>query len=252
MENTMKALSAGKRVIAVVAPTAFSGAFQTDMTKKAVAALYKIGFSKVLDMRFGIAARARAEGDIFVERLLENQNLPMLLPDNQKSEQFCLEEFPQFAANITTSAHAESLMAKIEKVVGENVYVVSVVGEKREGIPLPDGVDAVLDRKELLHLMQKYGYENLENLEDASFAPMYGTPVKITGERMEEVLHAACGLYDVTAEKEERTEYKAMKDGRHLNAVTVYGYEAAHGVLESVQDGTAKFDIIEIMENPKA
>lgn len=252
-----QALSEKKRVIAVLAPGVgaalgelFGMPFGENVTKKAIAALYRMGFSKVLDKRFGTGARARADGELFVAHLAANKKMPMLLPCSHSAESFCKNFFPRLAENMTTTATAESLMGKIEKVVGDDAFVVSIEPCVAGKAGMADGVDAVLTTRELGAMMKENGILSLDLLEDALSAPMYGEPTETAGERIEVVLHAACGLWDKGEETPYTKTYTARKDGRHIKAVTVYGLRAAREILKAVEAGTEQYDIIEIMACP--
>ncbi len=252
-----QALSSDKRVVAIVSPAVIEGVaayYKEDsvdtVTGKLASVLFQMGFDRVLDQRVGTAACARAEGDLFVERIKADQPLPMLLPCSSHARRFCVDFFPQLAAHLSTAVGAASLMGNIEKVVAENVFVVSIEPCTAEKTICPSGIDAVLTTREIISMMLESGFSQLSSVQPAAFTPMLGEKTMTDGDRLYDVLHAACGLVDKGEATDARIAYETQKDGKKIKAVTVFGLEEAKRILTDVQNGNHSYTIIEICSCP--
>jgi NADH-quinone oxidoreductase subunit G len=293
VDNTRKVWEAlhkpGKVVIAQTAPAIrvalgeeFGMEPGTRVTGKMVAALRRLGFTKVMDTDFAADLTIMEEASELVHRLRHNGRLPILTSCCPAWVKFIEHQFPELLDIPSTcksphemfGAVAKTYLAERMGVKAQDIVVVSVMpclAKKYEaarpeltGAGSPD-VDYVISTRELARMIREAGI-NFTMLSDEEFDHPMGTSTGAsvifgtTGGVIEAALRTAYEwltgtvLEDVDFHQlrgfDGIREGSVMINGEEIKIAIAHGLGNARRLLESIRDGKAFYHAIEIMACP--
>lgn len=244
---------------------------------KIVAALRRIGFDEVYDTTLGADLTVLEEAEEFLQRLEDNENLPLITSCCPGWIQYCEKKHPEFLPNVSTCRSPMQMFASILKDQSQkasrrmfHVAVMPCTAKKFEasrdeftmnGTP---NVDAVITTQELIRMIKEAGiiFDELEpEAIDMPFGTISGAGVifGVTGGVTEAVLRyvsanksrpALLSLANVGQRGMEGIKEFDLPYGETtLHIAVVSGLNNAETVLQRVKAGE-KFDFIEIMACP--
>lgn len=244
---------------------------------KIVAALRRIGFDEVYDTTLGADLTVLEEAEEFLQRIEDNENLPLITSCCPGWIQYCEKKHPEFLPNVSTCRSPMQMFASILKDQSQkasrkmfHVAVMPCTAKKFEaardeftmnGAP---NVDAVITTQELIRMIKEAGiiFDELEpEAIDMPFGTISGAGVifGVTGGVTEAVLRyvsanksrpALLSLANVGQRGMEGIKEFALPYGdTTLHIAVVSGLNNAETVLQRVKAGE-KFDFIEIMACP--
>lgn len=276
-----------KFVVVQVAPAVrvalgeeFGYARGTSVTGKMVGALRALGFDKVFDTNFAADLTIMEESNELVERLVKNENLPLITSCCPGWIKFIEEYYPELL-NLPSScksphemfgAVVKSYYAEKMGIDPKNIVVVSVMpctAKKKEAKRAElsntyPNVDYVITTREVCNMIKEAGidFDSVENSlfdsplgESTGSADIFGT----SGGVMEAALRNAvytlegkCTDVDFKALRgiEGIKEAKLVVGGKELNIAVTSGLANARTLLEEIKRGTSKYQAIEIMACP--
>jgi len=252
------------------------------VTGKLVAGLRRLGFSAVFDTTFGADLTIVEEGKEIMERLEKNENLPILTSCCPGWINFLNCHFPKLRYMVSTckspqqmtGAMVKTYYAKKMGIDPRDIVVVSVmpcIAKKYESA-LPSeqtygirDVDLVLTTRELAKMF-KEGSVDLRHMPEEEFdSPLgqstgagviFGSTGGVLEAALRTVYEKATGkeLTDVnfTSIRGLQASREASIDlnGRTVRVVAVSGLGNTRKILEKIESGEEKYDVIEIMACP--
>ena len=278
-----------KTVIVQVAPAVrvaigeeFGMAPGTVVTGKMVAGLRRLGFNAVFDTTFGADLTVIEESKEIMNRLEKNENLPILTSCCPGWINFVTHHFPSLSYMPSTCKSPQQMTGAIIKtyyaqkmdIDPKSIVVVSVMPciAKKYEAALPSeetygirDVDYVITTRELAKML-KEGSVDLRHMPEEDFdnplgessgagvifggtggvleAALRTVYEKMTGKELEDVnFMGVRGLEGIR-------EASVDVNGRTVRVAAVTGLGNARKVLEKIESGEAKYDIIEIMACP--
>ncbi len=278
LDNVYKALKAGKYVIAMIAP-AIRSAIQEEFSLgddyvtagRLVAILKMIGFRKVFDVSFAADLVAYEEAHEFIERIEKNERLPQFTSCCPGWVKFAEQFYPEYLPHLSSvKSPQEALGTVIKKyyakeigVKPEEIYLVSIMPctakkfeaerEEHSGI-----VDTVLTTRELALLIKSTGID-IKNVEPLPFDRPYGLSSQggISFGKVGGVLGSVVNVIEskgivksVTQEQLEKfisMTTVELNNGRKIYGIAVSGLGNTRKVIEKINNGELKADIVEIM-----
>ena len=254
----------------------------TNVTGKMVTALKRLGFDKIFDTNTAADFTIMEEAHEFVERFIENDNLPMMTSCCPGWIKYIEMNYSEMLPHLSSckSPHEmlgsliKSYYAKRENIEPEKIYVVSVmpcIAKKYENQRkelsnngLQD-VDCVITTRELARMI-KYANIRFDNLEDSEFdnplgdstgaAAIFGT----TGGVMEAALRTAQDT--LTGKDLKKIDFKEIRgekgikkatvniNGTDIKVVVASGLGNAQKIMEEIKSGKADYQFVEIMACP--
>ena len=254
----------------------------TNVKGKMVTALRKMGFDKVFDTNTGADFTIMEEANEFVERLTNNEELPMITSCSPGWIRFIEMNYPELLGHLSScksphqmfGAILKSYYAEKAKVDPKKMYVVSVIPcvakkfersrEEMKNDEL-DNVDAVITTRELARMIKQANIDFV-NLEETEFddpmgeATGAGAIFGTTGGVMEAALRTA--YETVTGKELENVEFKDVRgetgikkatinlEGKEIKVVVAHGLGNARKVLDEIKEGKADYQFVEIMACP--
>ena len=254
----------------------------TNVTGKMVTALKRLGFNKVFDTNTGADFTIMEEANEFIERIKENDNLPMITSCSPGWVKYIEMNYPELLPHLSTcksphqmfGALIKTYFAKKEGISPEKIYMVSVmpcIAKKfeRQRIEMKnDGlydVDNVITTRELSRMIKQANIE-FEKLEDSTFdspmgeatgaAAIFGT----TGGVMEAALRTAQDV--LTGKDLPKIEFEQVRGGdgikratvniagKDMKVVAASGLANAQKIMEEIKNGKADYQFVEIMACP--
>lgn len=258
----------------------------TPVTGKMVTALRRLGFEKVFDTDFAADLTIMEEATEFLGRYKSGENLPILtsccpgwvnffehfFPELLNIPSSCKSPHEMFAA-ITKTYLADKLSLDPKDIV--LVSIMPCVAKKyeaaraelsRNGI---NDVDYVLTTRELAAMIKEAGI-NFTALEDSDFdnplgestgaAVIFGTTGGVIEATVKTTYHAITGgdLAGDAVEFHDLRGFDGIKEAfidipgleKPLHIGVAHGLGNTRALLESIRDGKAEFDAIEIMACP--
>lgn len=278
-----------KKVVAQIAPAVrvaigeeFGIPPGEDTLKLMVAALKLIGFDKVFDTNFAADLTIMEEATEFVERFKAQKDLPLLTSCCPAWVRLVEQKFPKFMNNLSTCRSPQQMFGSMVKnffakeygVDPKDMCVVSIMPctakkaeAAREEFTTGDvrDVDIVLTTQELISMIKQacIDFRKLRPMEmDAPFGVFSGAGVifgasggvaeaavrtahtLITGEPLKDLnIDQARGLKTL---KELNLKIKDIE----VKVAVVNTLGEADRLLQAVQDGKVKYDMIEVMACP--
>ena len=254
----------------------------TNVKGKMVTALRKMGFDKVFDTNTGADLTIMEEANEFVERLTNNDVIPMITSCSPGWIKFIEMNYPELLGHLSTcksphemfGAILKTYYAEKAKVNPEKMYVVSVMPcvakkfersrkeMKNNGL---NNVDAVITTRELARMIKQANIDFV-NLEETEFddpmgeATGAGAIFGTTGGVMEAALRTA--YETVTGKELAKVEFEEVRgetgikkasidlNGKEIKVVVAHGLGNARKVLDEIKEGKADYQFVEIMACP--
>ncbi len=254
----------------------------TPVTGKMAAALRRLGFDRTFDTDTGADLTIMEEGSELLQRIKNGGKLPMITSCSPGWIKFCEHNFPDFLDNLSScksphqmfgaiikSYYAEQNGIDPEKIV--NVSVMPCVAKKfesgreeMEAGGLRD-VDIVISTRELARMIKQAGIKFAE-LPDEKFdnpfeeATGAGVIFGATGGVMEAALRTVAEV--VTGEELKSIDFEQVRGTEGIKTAVVpvgdlnvrvaiaHGLGNARALLDSIRNGEAEYDFIEIMACP--
>ncbi len=278
-----------KTVVAQIAPAVrvalgemFGMKIGSVVTGQIVAALKRLGFDKVYDTSFAADMTVLEEAEEFIARKTKGENLPLFTSCCPAWVKFAEQYYPELLPNLSTckspqqmfGAVAKDMLPKTLKKNREDIVVVSIMpctAKKFEALRpefTHDGiadVDIVITTQELGLMIQEAGlkFDNLspESLDlPMGFKTGAGVIFGASGGVSEAVLRYASerltgesvdnyDFEEVRGEEGIRTAHVKFGDVE-LKLAIVHGLANAKIIAEEVKNGTADYDLIEVMACP--
>ncbi|MDK2822746.1 MAG: NADP-reducing hydrogenase subunit HndD [Clostridia bacterium] len=254
----------------------------TSVTGKMVAALRRLGFTKIFDTDFTADLTIMEEGHELLARIKNSGKLPLITSCSPGWIKYCEHHFPELLENLSTCKSpqqmfgtlAKTYYAEIEGIDPAKIFSVSVMPctAKKFEADRPEmndsgyqDVDAVLTVRELARMIKQAGID-FNNLPDEKFdLPMgmatgAGLIFGATGGVMEAALRT---VYEVvTGETLSKLDFEEVRglegikeakvdlNGTEVKVAVAHGLANAKKIMEKVKDGTADYHFIEIMACP--
>lgn len=254
----------------------------TPVTGKMAAALRRLGFDKTFDTDTGADLTIMEEGNELLQRIKNGGKLPLITSCSPGWIKFCEHNFPDFLDNLSScksphqmfgailkSYYAEKNGIDPEKIV--NVSVMPCVAKKfesgreeMENQGLRD-VDVVISTRELARMIKQAGIK-FADLPDEKFdnpfeeATGAGVIFGATGGVMEAALRTVAEV--VTGQELEAIEFDQVRGTEGIKTAVVpvgdlnvrvavaHGLGNARALLNSIRNGEAEYDFVEIMACP--
>lgn len=250
------------------------------------AALRRIGFDKVFDTNFSADLTIMEEASEFIERLKSGQNLPLFTSCCQAWVKYIEQSHPEFIPNLSTCKSPQSMLSPVlkellpkyyesEGFTKDNVVVVSImpctakkVECRRKQLETEGVADTnfVLTTQELGRMIKEAGidFNNLQpEAEDNPFGAYSGAGT-IFGASGGVAEAAARTAYEfVTGEELKDVNIKKMRGvsnrsrtveldlkGTKVVVRVVSTLVEAEKALKEVKEGTANFQMLEVMACP--
>jgi NADH-quinone oxidoreductase subunit G len=279
----------GKTVVVQVAPAiraAIGEEFGMEpgvpIPGKLAAGLRRLGFDAVFDTTFGADLTIVEEAKEILERLESGENLPILTSCCPGWINFLEFQFPDLKGIASTCKSPQQMVGTMAKsyyaerigVQPEDVVVVSVMPciakkyeaarpeHRTEGGP---DVDYVITTRELSKMLKEAGID-LRFMDDEPFDDPLGESTGAgvifgaTGGVLEAALRT---LYEEVNRRElEDVDFTAVRgmegvkeatvpiNGKTVRVAAASGLGNARRILENIERGTSKYDVIEIMACP--
>lgn len=252
------------------------------VTGKMAAALRRLGFDRVLDTNTGADFTIMEEGTEFINRLMNNENLPLITSCSPGWVKFLEHNFPDLIPNLSSAkspmsmygALIKSYYAKEQGIDPEKIFVVGVMPctAKKFECERPelgeDGhkdVDAVITTIELAKMIKKAGIM-FDKLPEESFDEPFGeatgaaTIFGTTGGVMEAAVRTVSEILEGKAidkiEYEEVRGNETIKEaeleiaGKKVKIAVVSGLGNARRLMEKVRNKEVDYQFIEVMACP--
>lgn len=286
----MKAIKdPNKHVVAQIAPSIRASIGEefgiepgTLVTGKIVTALRKLGFDRVFDTNFGADLTIVEEANEFVQRFLNNDNLPQITSCSPGWVKFIEHFYPELLPHLSSCKSPHMMFGAIAKtyypkkfnINAKDLFVVSIMPctAKKFEAKRPEmkssgyrDVDAVLTTRETARLLKQNNID-LKNLPDEDFdhplgeSTGAGAMFGATGGVMEAALRTA---YDVaTGNQVEKFEFDQIRGldrikegtmeikGKKIRFAVAHGLINARALLEEIKKDRKKYQFIEIMACP--
>jgi len=252
------------------------------VTGKLVAGLRRLGFNAVFDTTFGADLTIVEEAKEVIDRIEKNENLPILTSCCPGWINFLEHQFPKLKYIASTCKSPQQMTGAIIKtyyaqkmgIDPKDIVVVSVMPciAKKYEAALPSeetygirDVDIVLTTRELAKML-KEGSVDLRHIQEEEFDNPLGVSTgagiifggtggvleaalrtvyeKSTGRELEDVNFTEVRGISGTKEAE------VTVGDRVVRVAAVSGLGNARKILEKIQNGTGKYDVIEIMACP--
>ncbi|MBR4500379.1 MAG: [Clostridia bacterium] len=286
IEAVDKLLAAGKHVVIQPAPAVraalgeeFGIPMGTSVTGKMVAAMRRLGFSKVFDVDFSADLTILEEGTELVQRLTSGGVLPMITSCSPGWIKYCETYNQDFIPNLSScksphemgGAIIKSYYAEKAGIDPKDIAVVSVMpctakkfeaGRDELSNNGMQNVDEVITTRELARMIRRAGID-FNSLPDEDFDSILGESTGAgvifgaTGGVMEAALRFA---YEVVTKKElKEVEFHEVRglegvkeaeidlNGTKLHVAVAHGTGNAQKLLDSVRSGEKKYEFIEVM-----
>lgn len=247
-------------------------------TKKIVAALKMLHFTKVFDTNFSADLTIMEETEELIERITEGKNLPMFTSCCPAWVRTMELDYPEYTNHLSSckspqemfGAISKEYLPKVLKIDKESLVVVSIMpciakkfeAEREE---MKGEVDVVLTTRELAKLIRETGIDIL-NIKEEDFdnplgvASGAGMLFGASGGVMEAALRTA--YEKLTGEElkdivfEEIRGLKGIKEGKikikdkEYKIVAASSLKNAKQIMEDLKAGKCEYDFIEIMACP--
>ncbi|MDX9887751.1 MAG: [FeFe] hydrogenase, group A [Anaerovoracaceae bacterium] len=250
----------------------------TTKTGQIVTALRMMGFDKVFDTSFTADLTVIEEGNEFLRRYQENQNLPQFTSCCPAWVKFAEQYYPDLLENLSSCRSPQQMFGSLCKeqltemmnIPREDLVVVSIMPctakkfeAKRPEFSVEDNpdVDYVLTTRELSLMIKEQGIR-FNQLEPGSFDLPFGFKTGagvifgVSGGVSEAVLRYAASQLGASAAALDTTLLRSL-DGlqeveisladTRLKLAVVSGLANARKLLDEIRKGTAHYDLVEVM-----
>ena len=287
IEKVDAAIAAGKHVVVQTAPAVraalgeeFGMPVGTPVTGKMVAALKRLGFSKVYDTNFGADLTIMEEGTELLGRIKNGGVLPMITSCSPGWINYAEYNYADLLPHVSSCKSPHQMQGAIIKsyyaqqrgIDPKDIFTVSIMPctakkfEKERPVMEVDGlrdVDAVLTTRELARMIKRAGilFTRLpdEDFDQDLMGDYTGAAVifGVTGGVMEAALRTV--YFVLTGKESEPIEFKAVRgleglreasidiNGTTVNVAIANGMKNAKILLDEIREGKSKYTFIEIM-----
>ena len=254
----------------------------TAVTGKMVSAIKGLGVDYVFDTDTAADLTIMEEGTELIERIKNGGKLPLITSCSPGWVKFCEHNFPDFIDNLSScksphqmfGAILKSYWAEKQGIDPKNIVNVSVMpcvakkfecGREEMEVDGNRDVDIVISTRELARMIKTAGIE-FDALSDVKFdvpfeeATGAGVIFGATGGVMEAALRTVADV--LTGEDSDKIEYhevrgiEGIKEANvkigdlEVKAAVAHGLGNARKLLNSIREGKANYDFIEIMACP--
>ncbi|MBP2649952.1 MAG: hydrogenase, Fe-only [Firmicutes bacterium] len=249
---------------------------------KMAAALRRLGFDRIYDTNFAADLTIMEEGSELIKRLTEGGTLPMFTSCCPAWVKFIEDKYPELVGHLSSCKSPQQMAGAIFKtygagldgVAGENIYSVAIMpctcksfeaGRQEMKASGYQDVDAVLTTRELGYLIKEAGIDFAGLPEEEFDKPLgiysgAGNIFGVTGGVMEAAIRSAYEMVsgkpldsiNVTSVRGEIGVRRTIIDAGEfqLKTVVVSGLKNVLSLLETVKQGNAEFDFMEVMTCP--
>lgn len=215
----------------------FDMSIGTNVTKKMVAALKRMGFDKVFDTDTAADFTIMEEGTELIERIKNNGTLPMITSCSPGWVKYAETNYPELLDNLSTcksphmmfGALIKSYYAEKNNIDPKKIFVVSVmpcVAKKfeRQRQEMIEDVDAVITTRELAKMIKQANIE-FTKLPDEDFDDPMGSATGAgvifgtTGGVMEAALRTVAEV--LTGKELEKIEFSSVRGEKGIKKATV-------------------------------
>ncbi|WP_010251944.1 NADH-dependent [FeFe] hydrogenase, group A6 [Acetivibrio cellulolyticus] len=252
------------------------------VTSNMVAALRRLGFSKVFDTDTAADLTIMEEGTEVINRIKNGGKLPVITSCSPGWIKFCEHNYPEFLENLSTcksphemfGAVLKSYYAQKEGIDPAKVFVVSIMPctAKKFEAARPElaatgyaDVDVVLTTRELARMIKEAGIDFTNVSEEHFDDPMgdasgAGVIFGATGGVMEAALRTVAEV--LSGQSIENVEYEQVRGVEGikeasvkvgdltLKAAVAHGLGNARKLLDKIKAGEADYHFVEIMACP--
>ena len=254
----------------------------TPVTGKMVAALRRLGFSKVFDTDTGADLTIMEEGTEVIDRITNGGKLPVITSCSPGWVKFCEHNYPEFLDNLSSAksphemfgAVIKTYYAEKEGIDPKNIVNVSIMPctakkfeagrEELSHNGLQD-VDIVLTTRELARMIKEAGID-FAKLPDEEFENPFGAATGAgvifgaTGGVMEAALRTVAEV--LSGESVPEDSYSIVRGtdgikraeveiaGKKIRAAVAHGLGNARKLLDAIKAGEETYDFVEIMACP--
>lgn len=254
----------------------------TPVTGKMVAALRRLGFSKVFDTDTGADLTIMEEGTEVIDRITNGGKLPVITSCSPGWVKFCEHNYPEFLDNLSSAKSPHEMFGAVIKTYYAekegidpksivNVSIMPCTAKKFEAAreELSNGelrdVDIVLTTRELARMIKQAGIE-FTKLPDEEFENPFGAATGAgvifgaTGGVMEAALRTVAEV--LSGESVPEDSYSVVRGtdgikraeveiaGKKIKAAVAHGLGNARKLLDAIKAGEETYDFIEIMACP--
>jgi NADH-quinone oxidoreductase subunit G len=292
VKEVWKALSdKNKKVIVAIAPAvraAIGEVFGLDKENgtvsagKIVTALKTMGFYKVFDVSFTADMTIVEEANEFLERIKEDNNIPLFTSCCPAWVKFVEQYYPEFIKNLSScrspqgmyGAVAKRIMPNVLDVNKQDLIVVSIMPctakkyEARRKELANNGeidIDYVLTTQELAMMIEESGLR-FQDLDAYAFdmplgfktgaGVIFGCSGGVTEAVLRNVASSVIGGYDESEQFSFVRGDGAIREtkinllGKELKIAIVYGLKNARQILRELKTEKRKYDFVEVMACP--
>lgn len=254
----------------------------TNVTGQLVTGLKRLGFDKVFDTNFAADLTIMEEGTELVNRIKNNKKLPMFTSCCPGWIKYIEQNRPEMLEHISSCKSPHEMLGAITKTYyakkmgldPKDIFVVSImpctVKKFESDRPelsevLMQDVDAVLTTRELVRYFKMAGIDFSDLPEDKFDNPLgestgaaviFGTSGGVMEAALRTAYHILTGNELEKLEFEDIRGLKGIKetsvkiDSMELHIAVVNGIGNVGPVLDEIQNGTSKYDFIEVMACP--
>lgn len=277
-----------KKVVFFTAPSiratigeSFGMPIGTNAEGKMVAAIRRLGADNVFNMDVTADLTIMEEANELIERITNNETLPMFTSCCPGWVKFCEHYYPDFLPHLSTCKSPQQMFGAVLKsyycqkngIDPKDLFVVSVIPCTAKKFEVTreeqrtsdfDDVDVALTTRELAKMIENSGISFLD-LNDEQFDDPFetasgaGTIFGATGGVMEAALRTAAVKLDGSCEKVEFEEVRGTKGikeatyniaGMEINVAVASGLSNARKIIEMVKSGEKNYHLVEIMACP--
>ena len=286
-----KALAEGKFVVCQVAPAVraaiaeeFGEKIGTNGTNKMIAALHRLGFSRVFDVNFGADLTIMEEGNELLHRMKNGGVLPQITSCSPGWMNYMEYYYSDLIPNVSTCKSPHQMQGAITKTYfaekhgldPKDIFVVSIMpctakkyekSRKEMEVNGNRDVDAVLTTREIARMIKRSGINWSRLPEDEEFDQdllgQYsgaGVIFGVTGGVMEAALRTA--YHELTGKEYGPIVFDSIRslkgvreaeidvDGTKVKVAIASGMANAKVLLDEIRAGKSPYAFIEIMGCP--
>ncbi len=252
------------------------------VTGKMVAALRRLGFTKVFDTDTGADLTIMEEGTEVIDRITNGGKLPVITSCSPGWVKFCEHNYPEFIDNLSSAKSPHEMFGALLKTYYAekegidpksivNVSVMPCTAKKFEAAreELSNGdlkdVDIVITTRELAKMIKQAGID-FANLPDEEFEDPFGAATGAgvifgaTGGVMEAALRTVAEILSGKSVPEDSYSVVRGTDGikraeveiagKKIKAAVAHGLGNARKLLDAIKAGEESYDFVEIMACP--
>ncbi|MFH0733359.1 MAG: NADH-dependent [FeFe] hydrogenase, group A6 [bacterium] len=252
------------------------------LTGQVVSALKRMGFDKVFDTAFAADLTVIEEANEFIARKTKGENLPLFTSCCPGWVKFAEQYFPDMLQNLSSCKSPQQMFGSIAKetlskqlnIDKKDIVIVSIMPctakkfeadreeFKHDGIK---EVDIVITTQELGGMIKQAGLKFTELEPESLDLPLgfktgagiiFGNSGGVTEavlryavEKVNNVRLTNADFLEVRGTSGIR-EYSVQLAGETINVAVVFGLKNAKTVMNNIKNGTAKYDLVEVMACP--